>query len=113
MLNTQFKKGILEMVVLLIVSKKDIYGYELVQTINQVTQVNEGTIYPLLKRLSNEQFFETYSKDSSEGPTRKYYKMTPKGNKYKEKLWSEYQKFTHNINELLKGIEANDKRNVY
>ena len=59
-INTQFKKGVLELLVLLIVEKKDMYGYELVEAVSKVVDVNEGTIYPILKRLTNEGYFETY-----------------------------------------------------
>ena len=75
-MNAQFKKGILELVVLISVTKRDMYGYELVSEVSKVIDVNEGTIYPLLKRLTNEHYFETYLKESSEGPPRKYYHLT-------------------------------------
>ena len=57
-MDTQFKKGVLELLVLLFASKKDRYGYELVEEISKVVNVNEGTIYPILKRLTNENYFE-------------------------------------------------------
>ncbi len=72
-INTQFKKGVLELLVLLIVEKKDKYGYELVEEVSKIVDVNEGTIYPILKRLTNEGYFETYLEESNEGPIRKYY----------------------------------------
>ena len=50
-MNTQFKKGVLELIVLLSVNHKDRYGYELILEVSKVVDVNEGTIYPLLKRL--------------------------------------------------------------
>ena len=53
-MNAQFKKGVLELIVLISVTKKDMYGYELVSEVSKVIDVNEGTIYPLLKRLTNE-----------------------------------------------------------
>ena len=53
-MNTQFKKGVLELIVLKAIVSDDLYGYQLVSRINEVIQVNEGTIYPLLKRLSND-----------------------------------------------------------
>ena len=59
-MNVQFKKGVLELIVLVAVSKKDMYGYELVAEVSKVVSVNEVTIYPLLKRLTNEKYFETY-----------------------------------------------------
>ena len=50
-MNSQFKKGVLELIVLVSVNKRDMYGYELVLEVSKVVDVNEGTIYPLLKRL--------------------------------------------------------------
>ena len=64
------------MLVLLIVEKKDKYGYELVEEVSKIVDVNEGTIYPILKRLTNEGYFETYLEESKEGPIRKYYHIT-------------------------------------
>ena len=55
-MNTQFKKGVLELIVLLVISKEDKYGYQLVSEVGRIMDVNEGTIYPLLKRLTNERY---------------------------------------------------------
>ena len=65
-MNVQLKKGILELIVLVAVREKDMYGYELVAEVSKVVDVNEGTIYPLLKRLTNEKYFETYLRESTE-----------------------------------------------
>ena len=78
-MNAQFKKGVLELIVLKSVIHQDMYGYELVEEVSKVVDVNEGTIYPLLKRLTNEHYFETYLKESTEGPPRKYYHITDLG----------------------------------
>ena len=85
-MNVQFKKGVLEMVVLAAVKQRDMYGYELVADVSRVLDVNEGTIYPLLKRLTNEKYFETYLRESSEGPPRKYYHLTALGEQYMQEL---------------------------
>ena len=66
-MNPQFKKGVLELIVLESVRNRDMYGYELVTEVSKVIDVNEGTIYPLLKRLTNEHYFETYLRESTEG----------------------------------------------
>ena len=59
-MNTQFRKGVLEICVLALISKKDMYGYEIVHNISKVIDVNEGTIYPILRRLTKDLYFETY-----------------------------------------------------
>lgn len=100
-MNIQFKKGVLELIVLLCVTKKDMYGYELVSEVSKVINVNEGTIYPLLKRLTNEHYFETYLKESTEGPSRKYYHLTAAGLLYKDNLKKEWQDFCREVNNFV------------
>ena len=73
---------------LLIVQANDKYGYELVEEVSKIVNVNEGTIYPILKRLTNERYFETYLKESTEGPPRKYYHLTVLGKQRKDELLS-------------------------
>ncbi|MDU7967136.1 MAG: PadR family transcriptional regulator [Paeniclostridium sordellii] len=100
-MNTQFKKGVLEICVLALISKKDMYGYEIVQNISKVIEVNEGTIYPLLRRLTKEEFFETYILESNEGPARKYYKITELGKKNLVSLINEWRNFTSAVDYLI------------
>lgn len=102
-MNTQFKKGVLELIVLESVRKKDMYGYELVQEVSKVVDVNEGTIYPLLKRLTNERYFETYLRESNEGPPRKYYHLTAAGVLYREILEKDWNEFQARVCEFLEG----------
>lgn len=105
-MNTQFKKGVLELIVLLSVSKKDMYGYELILEVSKVVDVNDGTIYPLLKRLTNEKYFETYLIESTEGPPRKYYKITVLGTKRLQELKETWLDFANSVNKF---IEENDQ----
>lgn len=100
-MNTQFKKGVLEICVLALISKKDMYGYEIVQNISKVIEVNEGTIYPLLRRLTKEEYFETYILESTEGPARKYYKITDLGIKNLKSLIDEWGRFTKAVDYLI------------
>lgn len=101
-MNTQFKKGILEMCVLALVSQKDIYGYELLEAISKEIEIAEGTVYPILRRLTTEGFFETYLKESNEGPPRKYYRSTPKGQLAAQEVIREWQTFNLSVNRLIK-----------
>ena len=101
-MNPQFKKGVLELIVLESVRKKDMYGYELVEEVSEVIDVNEGTIYPLLKRLTNEHYFETYLRASSEGPPRQYYHLTAAGILYRDRLAKEWEEFQKRVGRFLK-----------
>ncbi len=101
-MNTQFKKGVLELIVLKSVMNKDMYGYELVEEVSKVVDVNEGTIYPLLKRLTNDHHFETYLKETTEGPPRKYYHITASGILYAEESEKEWSEFSKKVSEFLK-----------
>ncbi len=107
-MNTQFKKGVLELIVLLAVNKKDRYGYELVMEVSKVVDVNDGTIYPLLKRLTNERYFETYLVDSTEGPARKYYKITILGKERLENLRDNWKIFANSVNKFIKESMKNE-----
>lgn len=100
-MNTQFKKGVLELIVLCSLNKKDMYGYELVSSVSKVVDVNEGTIYPLLKRLTNEHYFETYLVESNEGPSRKYYKITILGKERMKILADTWTEFATSVNNFL------------
>lgn len=107
-MNVQFKKGVLELIVLLSVVKKDMYGYELVAEVSKIVDVNEGTIYPLLKRLTNEHYFETYLKESTEGPPRKYYHLTEAGKIYTENLKKEWLEFFGSVYEFIKESDTDE-----
>ena len=99
-MNAQFKKGVLELIVLVAVSNRDMYGYELVAEVSKVVNVKEGTIYQILKRLTNEHYFETYLRESTEGPPGKYYHLT--GILHLDELRKEGEDFSKNMNNFLK-----------
>lgn len=102
-MNSQLKRGTLELCVLSILNDSDCYGYELVNKISQCMQVTEGTIYPLMKRLKESDTIDSYIVESQEGPPRKYYKITETGKAELERLSTEWFEFVNSVNELLKG----------
>lgn len=91
----------LELCVLLLISKKDQYGYELAQNISSRIQVAEGTLYPLLRRLTKEGYLSTYLLESTEGPPRKYYSLTAIGLNYMHLLVREWQQFSRAVDEFI------------
>ncbi|MBS4210059.1 PadR family transcriptional regulator [Bacillus sp. FJAT-50079] len=107
-MNVQFKKGVLELCVLALLHNQDRYGYELVQSISNQISISEGSVYPLLRRLTKEGYFTTYLQESSEGPSRKYYKLTEAGKNYLYELIDEWESFSKGVNQLIKEGVAND-----
>ena len=104
-MNIQFKKGVLELCVLTLLCRKDFYGYALVQTISENIDIAEGTVYPLLRRLTQEQYFKSYLQESNEGPPRKYYRITEKGRRYQQILLCEWQHFISGVHTLIHSEE--------
>ncbi|TCT14064.1 PadR family transcriptional regulator [Natranaerovirga pectinivora] len=104
-MNIQFKKGVIELCVLSILSKKDCYGYELVNEISKNIVISEGTIYPLLKRLKDGGYLTTYLQESNEGPPRKYYQLTEQGKETVVSLENEWISFSKGVDLIIKGGE--------
>lgn len=101
-MNAQFKKGVLELCVMTMMSRKDYYGYELVEEISKVLEISEGTLYPILRRLTEEKYFETYLQESSGGPPRKYYRITKLGKDFQKEQFKQWSEFNLQIAKLLK-----------
>ncbi|MEF9983907.1 MAG: PadR family transcriptional regulator [Bacilli bacterium] len=106
-MNTQFRKGVIEMCILALIERNDMYGYEIVQSIACYTEINEGTVYPILRRLTLDEYFVTYLKESTTGPARKYYHLTEKGSAYLGSLKLDWADFSKMVNIILRG-EGND-----
>lgn len=102
-MNVQLKKGVLELCVLSVLSKKDCYGYELVSELSKNISISDGTIYPILRRLTTDGYFTNYLQESQEGPTRKYYRLTELGFKTKEQLEREWLDFQNSVNNIIIG----------
>jgi len=102
-MDTQMKKGLLELCLLCFINAKDRYGYELVEIASKYIQMNENTIYPILRRLTQKNILSTYLVDSdSGGPARKYFKLTPLGQKTLANGIKDWQEFSESINKIIK-----------
>jgi PadR family transcriptional regulator, regulatory protein PadR len=79
--GSQLRRGVIEFCVLALLAQREQYGFELVQNLSTADGllISEGTIYPLLSRLRREGLVETDWRESTSGPPRKYYRLTPTG----------------------------------
>ncbi len=102
--KSQIKRGTLEFCILLMISKKPYYGYEIISTLDTVPilAVKESTIYPLLRRLLKEEFLASYWQETTEGlPPRKYYTITEKGKEYLSAIQEEWENLLAAIHEII------------
>ncbi len=100
-MNAQFKKGVMELCVLAQLARSDQYGYELTETISNEMEIATATLYVVLKRLKDVGYVETYLKESSEGPARKYYTLTDKGREKYTELFNEWQEFKVAVDKII------------
>ena len=103
-MNTQFKKGVLELCVLALISKKDRYGYELTEEISKKFDVAD--VYPLLSKLKNNEYVRKYALESASGPNRNYYAITDQGRVRLKSLKQEWAAFAASVSEIIG--EGND-----
>lgn len=97
----QMKKGVLEMCMLSVVSKGDMYGYEIMKRVTEAfPDINESTVYAVLRRLRSDGCTETYTGEVSGGPQRKYYRITQQGLDRLEKMTEEWNRLIRSVKML-------------
>ena len=86
------KKNIMELCILQLLTQQDMYGYEILHKLKSVfPNTKESEIYVLLRGMFRDKFTECYEGKESDGPVRKYYKVTALGQERKEELVREWQ----------------------
>ncbi len=102
-MNSQYKKGVLELCVLSLLFKQDCYGYDVSEYLSGRIEIADGTVYPILRKLKSDGFVTTYLSEESGGPPRKYYSLTKTGKEEYLRQKAEWQQFTQTIENLLEG----------
>ena len=100
-LQIQLKKGVLEMCVLALLSKGDNYAYDIASRMAEAVGMGEGTIYPLMRRMQNDDLVTTYLQESASGPPRKYYKLTKAGAAALQAQRAEWDAFEIAVGKIL------------
>lgn len=103
--TTQLLHGVLDMCLLSIIADEASYGYEMVSKLRErgLDLASEGSIYPLLSRLQKQGMIEGYLVQSTEGPARKYYRMSSNGRATLDQWRREWREFSHSVNVVLDG----------
>lgn len=98
----QMRRGLLEFSVLLIVSKCEVYASDIIENLKDHNLlIVEGTLYPLLNRLTRLGYLSYDWQESETGPPRKYYSLTKEGEKVLERMIKEWKDLSVSINNLI------------
>lgn len=100
--NAQMRKGVLELCVLSVISDKEVYTSDILGSLKEAELlVVEGTLYPLLNRLKNDNVLKYRWEESTSGPPRKYYSLTDQGQEVLKKLKINWDNLSKSINQLV------------
>lgn len=104
----QMKKGVLDMLVLKLLEREPMYGYQLIQKMAQLSQdvftLKEGTLYPVLYRLEDESLVESrWAESQGKQVPRKYYQITDKGKTVLKEIYTIWLQISGGISQIMEG----------
>jgi len=99
---TQLRKGIVELMILSLVDREQLYGYALVRELKERGGLvaGEGTVYPVLRRLEADGLVSAAWSDEGPAGPRKYYAITAEGRAFLVRAWTEWQSVADALLEL-------------
>lgn len=99
--KSQMRKGMLEYCILLLLHRESLYASDIIKQLKEAKLiVVEGTLYPLLTRLKNDDLLEYEWVESTQGPPRKYYKLTTQGEIFLCELENAWNEISNSVNHL-------------
>lgn len=109
------RKGILEYCILSIISRGEIYASDIISELKKAKMlVVEGTLYPLLTRLKNNGLLSYNWQESTSGPPRKYYILSPAGLEVLNRLDKTWEELAYAVKISMDGrtaSQSNDQSN--
>lgn len=109
--NTQsnFRRGVMSLVILTLLKREDMYGYQLVQEISKFSSgritTQEGSLYPVLYKLVDQGFISDRRVQVGKRMTRVYYHLEPAGKAHGEELVKEYTQVTQGVFQIIQRSE--------
>ena len=101
--KAQMRKGVLEFCILSVLADGEAYPSDIIDRLKESKLiVVEGTLYPLLTRLKNDNLLSYRWEESSSGPPRKYYKLTEQGKEVMTELLKAWEELVNSVNKTLK-----------
>lgn len=108
--KSQMRKGMLEYCILLLLHREASYASDIIQKLKAAKLiVVEGTLYPLLTRLKNDGLLAYEWVESTQGPPRKYYRLTNDGAEFLRDLEAAWDELAETVNHLRNDIKTEQK----
>ncbi len=102
--KSQMRKGILEYCIMLLLHREAAYASDIISKLKEAHLiVVEGTLYPLLTRLKNDELLSYEWVESNQGPPRKYYRLTEKGEEVLSELENSWRDLNETVNKIANG----------
>ncbi|WP_416901520.1 PadR family transcriptional regulator [Micromonospora echinospora] len=100
----QWLRGVLDVCVLALLGRRESYGYELAQALDQagLGQIQGGTLYPVLLRLQRSGLITAEWREGGTGPARKYYRLTPDGEQTARRLAADWTAFAGRVDAIFR-----------
>ncbi len=104
---SQIRKGVVEVAILGMLSRGEMYGSEVVAQLGERAElaISAGTVYPLLSRLKKGGLIESVWRESPVGPPRKYYSLTAEGRGELSGMATAWRSVSKGIDDLLEGVQ--------
>jgi len=102
-MNAQFKRGILELCIIKLISFNPKSASEILELISMDLDVNENTVYPILRRLKNEGVLTIEKVSSQVGAPKKMYSITENGVIHLEEQENEWRSFNEKVARIMEG----------
>ncbi|GJM36118.1 MAG: PadR family transcriptional regulator [Saprospiraceae bacterium] len=107
--RTQMRRGVLELCILSTITEGEAYTSDILTNLKASDLlITEGTLYPLLSRLKNQNLVQYNWKESNEGPPRKYYQITEEGRSFLIGLLETWNNLVAAVQQSTKNIITNE-----
>ena len=102
-LISQLRRGVLQFCVLALLREGERYSFDLVRALGDADGLvtSEGTLYPLLGRLRREGLVQSNWRESTSGPPRRYYRITPDGDAALQAFANQWERFRDSVDTLI------------
>lgn len=110
--QNSFRRGIMSLVILTLLKREDMYGYQLVQETSKSSggriTTQEGSLYPVLYKLMDQGLISDRKVQVGKRMTRVYYHLEPAGEQRQKELAREYEEITQGVFQIMKGSDCHE-----